>query len=124
MAMLNSMASSLLFATAAAFRAPVGGPALRVVGRCTPLRCLETTTRTELQQAQSELVKLTAELERGALVDEPKRQRLEELVALLESSNTVEAPLQSPLINGRWELLYTTSRSSAFASRQICLRQC
>lgn len=36
---------------------------------------------------------------------------LDQIARKLEAINTVKEPLQSDMLNGKWELIYTTSKS-------------
>jgi hypothetical protein len=47
---------------------------------------------------------------------------VEKLASKLERANPTKAPLNSPLLNGKWELLYTTSDSILGASKPAFLR--
>ena len=42
-----------------------------------------------------------------------QRRRLEEAVAVLEADGGVRAPTASPLLSGRWRLLFTTRPGTA-----------
>ena len=64
-----------------------------------------------LASTKSELLALSRSLERGAVEDADGHARVAELVARLERCNAVTRPLDSPLLSGRWQLAYTTSRS-------------
>jgi hypothetical protein len=48
---------------------------------------------------------------RGLKASEEDKARIEKLARALETSNPTKAPLKSSLLNGQWELLYTTSDS-------------
>lgn len=65
----------------------------------------------QIASYKSELIKLAKELERGAVDDSIKQSRIDGLAQKLEQVNPLPEPLASPLLSGRWELLYTTSRS-------------
>lgn len=54
---------------------------------------------------------MISELNRGVTADAVDRERVEELAQELEKLNPTRKPLASPLVNGKWELIYTTSDS-------------
>jgi pSer/pThr/pTyr-binding forkhead associated (FHA) protein len=49
-----------------------------------------------------------SDTERGLRADKERRRKIEQLVRALEAKNPTRAPLKSPLMNGRWALVYTT----------------
>nr|CAB3493545.1 unnamed protein product [Digitaria exilis] len=57
---------------------------------------------------KEELLAAIAPLERGAEATAEDKERVEQQ---LEAVNQVKEPLKSDLLNGKWELLYTTSTS-------------
>ncbi|GJP31961.1 hypothetical protein CLOM_g16513 [Closterium sp. NIES-68] len=61
-------------------------------------------------------------LERGLAASEDDQQAVEELAAQLEAVNPTKQPLRSPLINGKWKLLYTTSDTILARNRPFFLR--
>ncbi|KAG9455249.1 hypothetical protein H6P81_008153 [Aristolochia fimbriata] len=71
---------------------------------------------------KDELFEAIAPLDRGAEATEDDKQRVDEIARELESVNTVKEPLKSDLLNGKWELLYTTSRSILASQRPKFLR--
>lgn len=56
-----------------------------------------------------QLIELISSLNRGVSADSVDQEQVEELVQGLEKINPTKSPLKSPLINGQWELIYTTS---------------
>ena len=56
-----------------------------------------------------QLLEVISSLNRGVSADEIDKERVEELAQDLEKINPTKKPLKSPLINGQWELVYTTS---------------
>jgi hypothetical protein len=61
--------------------------------------------------AKQELLDLIAPLKRGLTATEDDAAAVEAAASALEKLNPTRNPLASPLINGQWELLYTTSAS-------------
>uniref|UniRef100_A0A7S4B220 Plastid lipid-associated protein/fibrillin conserved domain-containing protein n=1 Tax=Chrysotila carterae TaxID=13221 RepID=A0A7S4B220_CHRCT len=57
------------------------------------------------------LMQLCNEVERGAKVNLRQQEEIEEMVKELEGMSPIKSPLQAPEINGRWQLIYTTSAS-------------
>lgn len=49
-----------------------------------------------------------SDTERGLRADKERIRKIEQLVRALEAKNPTRAPLKSPLMNGRWALVYTT----------------
>ncbi|KAJ1293979.1 hypothetical protein BS78_01G111100, partial [Paspalum vaginatum] len=71
---------------------------------------------------KEELLAAIAPLERGAGATPEGKERVEQIVQQLEAVNQVKAPLKSDLLNGKWELLYTTSTSILQPQRPKYLR--
>jgi hypothetical protein len=61
-------------------------------------------------------------LQRGLKASPEDKQAVELLAQQLEKLNPTPKPLGSPLLNGRWKLLYTTSDSILGAKRPALLR--
>ena len=78
-----------------------------------------TAKREELKQ---ELLDAIAPLDRGAAATEQDKQAVAAKFAALERLNPTPSPLASPLLNGRWRLLYTTSASILGTSRPAAFR--
>ncbi|OEL14490.1 putative plastid-lipid-associated protein 4, chloroplastic [Dichanthelium oligosanthes] len=60
---------------------------------------------------KEELLAAIEPLDRGAEATPEDKERVEEIVQRLEAVNQVKEPLKSDILNGKWELLYTTSTS-------------
>ncbi|CAL4926876.1 unnamed protein product [Urochloa decumbens] len=71
---------------------------------------------------KEELLTAIAPLDRGAEATPEDKERVEEIVQQLEAVNQVKEPLKSDLLNGKWELLYTTSTSILQPQRPKYLR--
>ncbi|CAN6298104.1 unnamed protein product [Urochloa humidicola] len=71
---------------------------------------------------KEELLAAIAPLDRGAEATPEDKERVEEIVQQLEAVNQVKEPLKSDLLNGKWELLYTTSTSILQPQRPKYLR--
>lgn len=74
------------------------------------------------------LLRIAASTGRGEFADSDQKERAAELIASLESNNPTPEPTNSPMINGRWELVYSSTqlfRSSPFfmAGRAVCSTQ-
>lgn len=61
-------------------------------------------------------------LNRGVSADEEDKQQVEQLAKELERLNPTKKPLASPLVNGQWKLVYTTSASILGTSKPPFLR--
>ena len=61
-------------------------------------------------------------LQRGVTATEQDQQKVETLIQKLEKANPNKNSLASPLINGKWQLLYTTSQSILSKKRPALLR--
>ena len=59
---------------------------------------------------------------RGLTATKEDKAEIESLAKELEGLNAEKDPLNSPLVNGEWELLYTTSSSILGTSRPPFLR--
>ena len=62
----------------------------------------------ETKDAKSALLAAILGLERGLAASEEKRRAVQKLACALEAANPTAKPLRSPLMNGEWELQYTT----------------
>lgn len=60
---------------------------------------------------KEELLQAIEPVQRGATATEEDKEIIEELAARLEAVNPNPKALASPLLNGKWKLLYTTSGS-------------
>ncbi|PKI52988.1 hypothetical protein CRG98_026568, partial [Punica granatum] len=65
----------------------------------------------DAQALKEELLDAIAPLDRGAEATPEDQQRVDEMARRLEAANPTKEPLKSPLLNGKWELIYTTSQS-------------
>ena len=66
----------------------------------------------ETKDAKSALLTAILGLERGLAASDEGRKRVQKLACALEAINPTRNPLRSPLINGEWELQYTTCRAA------------
>ncbi|KVI01781.1 Plastid lipid-associated protein/fibrillin conserved domain-containing protein [Cynara cardunculus var. scolymus] len=64
-----------------------------------------------VESIKQELLDAIAPLDRGAEASPEDQQSIEQIVRKLEAANPTKEPLKSPLLDGKWELLYTTSQS-------------
>ena len=69
----------------------------------------------ETTDAKSALLAAILGLERGLAASEEKRRAVQKLACALEASNPTARPLRSPLLNGEWELQYTTNLAAVGA---------
>jgi hypothetical protein len=74
------------------------------------------------EKVKQELLDAIAPLERGAEATEEDIARVEKIVQQLEGLNPTKEPLKSPLLNGKWKLIYTTSTSILKKQRPKALR--
>ena len=86
----------------------------RQSGRVRCAACMEQaaadveTTRTTLKRS---LLSRASELKRGDGANTDEQEEIERLASALEALNPTADVLASPLLNGRWQLAYTTSAS-------------
>ncbi|KAG0555364.1 hypothetical protein KC19_12G164400 [Ceratodon purpureus] len=71
---------------------------------------------------KKELLEAIAPLDRGAAATAEDIARVDEIARELEALNPTKEPLKSPFLNGKWELLYTTSSSILKKERPKLLR--
>ncbi|CAK9151187.1 unnamed protein product [Ilex paraguariensis] len=71
---------------------------------------------------KQELRDAIAPLVRGAEANPEDQERIDQIARKLEAVNKVKEPLKSNLLNGKWELLYTTSESILQTQRPKFLR--
>ncbi|KNA16791.1 hypothetical protein SOVF_085680 [Spinacia oleracea] len=69
-----------------------------------------------------ELLEAIQSLDRGADATPEDQQRIDQLTCKLEAVNRTKEPLKSDLLNGKWELIYTTSKSILQTQRPKFLR--
>ncbi|XP_072991502.1 probable plastid-lipid-associated protein 4, chloroplastic [Typha latifolia] len=74
------------------------------------------------EQLKEELLDAIAPLDRGAEASPEDKERVDQIARELEEVNSIKEPLKSNLLNGKWELLYTTSRSILQPQRPKFLR--
>lgn len=67
--------------------------------------CLQSCNLAFLR-AQTELIRATANTQRGSKASEQQQAAVLEAAASLEALNPTGSPGTSPLLNGRWGLLY------------------
>ncbi|XP_004485513.1 probable plastid-lipid-associated protein 4, chloroplastic [Cicer arietinum] len=75
-----------------------------------------------VQSLKVELYETIEPLDRGAEATSEDQQRVDKIACKLEAMNSVKEPLNSDLLNGKWELLYTTSQSILQTKRPKFLR--
>ncbi|KAL5789824.1 hypothetical protein ACOSQ2_004712 [Xanthoceras sorbifolium] len=71
---------------------------------------------------KEELLQAIAPLDRGAEATPDDQQTVDQIARKLEQVNPTKAPLKSDLLNGKWELIYTTSQSILQTQRPKFLR--
>lgn len=89
------------------------------------LKEADATSTSSTQQILAELLQIAARTGRGELATLDDKAQAEKWISILESKNPTLEPTKSPMINGRWELLYSSTqlfRSSPFfmAGRAVC----
>ncbi|KAK6240577.1 hypothetical protein QUC31_015740 [Theobroma cacao] len=76
----------------------------------------------DVQSLKDELFDAIAPLDRGAEATRDDQERVDQIARKLEAVNEIKEPLNSTLLNGKWELLYTTSQSLLQTKRPKFLR--
>ncbi|XP_042043227.1 probable plastid-lipid-associated protein 4, chloroplastic [Salvia splendens] len=76
----------------------------------------------EIESLKQQLLDAIAPLDRGADATPEDQQLVDQIASKLEAKNKVKEPLKSNLLNGKWELLYTTSMSVIQSERPKILR--
>lgn len=71
---------------------------------------------------KEELLEAIAPLDRGATATSEDQQTIDQIARKLEAVNPTREPLKSDLLNGKWELIYTTSSSILQTQRPKFLR--
>ncbi|XP_021910094.1 probable plastid-lipid-associated protein 4, chloroplastic isoform X2 [Carica papaya] len=71
---------------------------------------------------KQELLEAIAPLDRGAIASPDDQLRVDQIARKLEAITPVKEPLKSDLLNGKWELIYTTSQSILQTQRPKFLR--
>ncbi|KAJ0800805.1 putative plastid-lipid-associated protein [Helianthus annuus] len=77
---------------------------------------------TKSESIKQELLEVIAPLDRGTDATAEQQQRVDQMARKLEAVNKIKEPLKSDLLNGKWELLYTTSQSILQTKRPKILR--
>ncbi|TYI91275.1 hypothetical protein E1A91_D03G181000v1 [Gossypium mustelinum] len=80
------------------------------------------TKSKDIKTLKDELFDAIAPLDRGAEAAPEDQQRVDQIALKLEALNEIKEPLKSNLLNGKWELLYTTSQSLLQTKRPKFLR--
>uniref|UniRef100_A0A7C9DND4 Plastid lipid-associated protein/fibrillin conserved domain-containing protein n=1 Tax=Opuntia streptacantha TaxID=393608 RepID=A0A7C9DND4_OPUST len=80
------------------------------------------TQRKDAKAIKEELLQAIEPLDRGADATPEDQQRIDQLTRKLEAVNPTKEPLKSDLLNGKWELIYTTSKSILQTERPKFLR--
>ncbi|KAF7842691.1 putative plastid-lipid-associated protein 4, chloroplastic isoform X1 [Senna tora] len=76
----------------------------------------------DVRSLKEELYETIGTLDRGADATPEDQERVDQVARKLEAVNSVKEPLKSDLLNGKWELLYTTSQSILQTQRPKFLR--
>ncbi|KAK4401936.1 putative plastid-lipid-associated protein 4, chloroplastic [Sesamum angolense] len=71
---------------------------------------------------KEELLETIAPLDRGAEATPEDQQKIDQIARKLEAVSPTKEPLKSDLLNGKWELIYTTSQSILQTQRPKFLR--
>ncbi|KAG6484094.1 probable plastid-lipid-associated protein 4, chloroplastic isoform X1 [Zingiber officinale] len=74
------------------------------------------------EEIKEELLAEIAPIDRGAEATDEDKERIDQIARELEAVNAIKEPLKSDLLNGKWELIYTTSRSILKVQRPKFLR--
>ncbi|KAJ3672937.1 hypothetical protein LUZ60_006311 [Juncus effusus] len=74
------------------------------------------------EEIKAELLEAIKLLDRGADATPEDQARIDQLASELEAVFAMKEPLKSDLLNGKWELIYTTSRSILATQRPKFLR--
>ncbi|CAN8253703.1 unnamed protein product [Cochlearia groenlandica] len=74
------------------------------------------------RKMKQNLLEAIAPLERGAIASPDDQFLIDQLARKVEAVNPTKEPLKSDLINGKWELIYTTSASILQAKKPRFLR--
>lgn len=82
----------------------------------------ESSKAEERSMIKEELYTRIAPLQRGLVATDQDKDEIDAIASRLEALNPTPRPLSSPLINGGWELLYTTSGSILGQSKPPFLR--
>ncbi|KAK6945587.1 Plastid lipid-associated protein/fibrillin conserved domain [Dillenia turbinata] len=80
------------------------------------------TGRKDISSLKEELFEAIAPLDRGADAFPQDQDRVDQIAKKLEALTKIKEPLKSNLLNGKWELIYTTSQSILQTQRPKFLR--
>lgn len=80
------------------------------------------TPKKDAQTLKQELLDAISPLDRGADASPEDQERIDQIARKLEAVNPTKQPLKSDLLNGKWELIYTTSVSILQTQRPKFLR--
>lgn len=75
-----------------------------------------------IQPKKQQLLTEISRLNRGVSASIEDRKKVDQMCQELEQLNPSEAPLEDASINGKWELIYTTSDSILGTNRPAILR--
>lgn len=81
-----------------------------------------TASSADVKTQKQELLSAIQPLARGVNATDADEEQVEKLIQKLERVNLNKNTLASPLINGKWKLLYTTSQSILQKNRPAPLR--
>ncbi|PIA27218.1 hypothetical protein AQUCO_08200022v1 [Aquilegia coerulea] len=79
-------------------------------------------TGKDVKTLKQQLLDAISLLDRGADATPEDQQRIDKMARELEAVNSIKEPLKSDLLNGKWELIYTTSVSILQTQRPKFLR--
>ncbi|GMG98751.1 hypothetical protein Nepgr_000591 [Nepenthes gracilis] len=80
------------------------------------------TSGKDAKAIKTELLEAIEPLDRGADATPEDQQRIDRIAGKLEAVNPTKEPLKSNLLCGKWELIYTTSKSILQTQRPKFLR--
>lgn len=85
----------------------------------------DSTSAEPLEESLVALLQIAASTGRGEFASKSQKDKAESLISTMESQNPTSEPANSSMLNGRWELLYSSTqlfRSSPFfmAGRAVC----
>ncbi|KZV14742.1 hypothetical protein F511_41150 [Dorcoceras hygrometricum] len=83
---------------------------------------LKNNKNKNTKEIKEQLLQAIEPLDRGAEATPENQQIIEQIVRKLEAANTTKEPLKSGLLDGKWELIYTTSESILQTKRPKFLR--
>ena len=97
-------------------------PSQRAAARTMPTIALFSFGSKKREEKKRELLQFIKPLRRGLIATPDDALTVDKLCKILEGLNPNKASLASPLINGRWELQYTTSESILGKNKPALLR--